>query len=122
MYERKRRPPAKKADQIKRAPVPRTEEEAEKLAVSLATELAIQQLRDGTASSQIITHFLKVGSLKEQAELEKTMREIDLLEAKKAAIESAEKQEKMYQEVIKAIASYSGKGEEWEEVPDDYEY
>lgn len=122
MYERKRRPPARKADQIKRAPVPRTEEEAEKLAVGLATELAIQQLRDGTASSQIITHFLKVGSLKEQAELEKTMNEIELLKAKKKSIEAAEEQEKKYQEVIRAIASYSGKDDEWEEVPDGYDY
>lgn len=119
MYESKKRPPSKKALPI---PAPVTEEEAEKLGVSLATKLALKQLQDGTASSQIITHFLKVGSLKEQAELEKTMREIDLLKAKKQAIESQEEQDKKYQEVIKAIASYSGKDGEWEEVPDGYDY
>lgn len=122
MYERKKRPPAKKADHISPMPPPRTEEEAEKRAIGLATQLALQQLQDGTASSQIITHFLKLGSLREQAELEKTMHEIELLKAKKKSIESAEEQDKKYQEVIKAIASYSGKDGEWEEVPDDYEY
>lgn len=122
MYERKKRPPTKKADHISRMPPPRTEEEAEKRAIGLATKLALQQLQDGTASSQIITHFLKIGSLREQAELEKTQHEIELLKAKKKSIESAEEQEKKYEEVIKAIASYSGKDGEWEEVPDDYDY
>lgn len=122
MYERKKRPPVKKAEHVRTMPPPRTEEEAEKRAIGLATKLALQQLEDGTASSQIITHFLKLGSLREQAELEKTMHELELLKAKKKSIESAEEQDKKYQEVIKAIASYSGKDGEWEEVPDDYEY
>lgn len=119
MYERKKRPPIKKAD-LKPLPPSRTEEEQEKRAIGLATKLAIQQLRDGTASSQIITHFLKLGSLKEQAELEKIQHEIDLLKAKKKAIESGEEQDRKYQEVIKAITTYTGKDGEWEEVPDDY--
>lgn len=84
-------------------------------------DLALKQLREGTASSQIITHFLKQGSPQARAELEKTQREIELLEAKKKAIESAEEQDKKYQEVIKAIASYSGRDDEWEVVGDDYD-
>jgi TRAP-type uncharacterized transport system substrate-binding protein len=119
MYERKKRPPVKKAA-LKPLMPARTEEELEKRAVGLATKLAIEQMRNGTASSQIITHFLKLGSLKEQAELEKTKHEIELLKAKKKAIESAEEQDRKYQEVIQAIASYTGKDNEWEEVPDDY--
>lgn len=108
-------------DGEKRLPPPRTEEEAEKRAVGLATNLALKRLQDGTASSQIIVHYLKIGSLKEQAELEKTMTEIELLKAKKKAVESGEEQEKKYQEVIKAIASYSGKDDEWEVVDDDWQ-
>jgi hypothetical protein len=119
MYERKRRPPAKKAD-LKPLPPARSEEELEKRAIGLATNLAIQQMRDGTASSQIITHFLKLGSLKEQAELEKIHHEIELLRAKKKMIESDEERDRKYEEVIKAITAYSGKEGEWEEVPDDY--
>lgn len=84
-------------------------------------DVAIEQMRTGKASSQIITHFLKLGSLKEQAELEKTRKEIELLEAKRKAVEAAEDQDKKYQEVIKAIASYSGKDDGWEVVDDTYD-
>ena len=119
MYERKKRPPTKKAA-LTPLPPARTEEELEKRAIGLATNLAIEQMRNGTASSQIITHFLKLGSIREQAELEKTREEIKLLKAKKKAIEAAEEQDRKYEEVIRAIASYTGKDGEWEEVPDDY--
>ena len=70
--------------------------------------------------SQIITHFLKIGSLKEQLELKKIEYEITLLEAKTNAIKAQEEQDKKYEEVIKAIASYTGKDDEWEEVPYDW--
>ena len=121
MYERKKRPPVKKAD-LKPLPPARSEEELEKRAVGLATDLAIEQMRDKTASSQIITHFLKLGSLKEQAELRKIEYEIELLKAKKEALEADKEQDRKYQEVIKAITTYAGKDGEWEEVPDDYDY
>ena len=118
MYQRKKRPPEKEVE-LPPLPAARTEEEAEKRAIGLAVDLAIEQLRKGTASSQVITHFLKLGSLKEQAELEKTKHEIELLKAKKKAIESGEEQEKMYQKVIDAIATYNGRDSEWEVVEDD---
>ena len=120
MYERKRRPPKRKPEE-ELPPVPaRTEMEEEKRAGGYAMDLAIKQLREGTASSQIIVHFLKINSQKEQAELEKTRREIELLKAKKKAIESAEEQDKKYEEVIKAISAYAGRDQEWEVVEDDY--
>lgn len=120
MYETKRKPSSRKS-QLPPLPPARSEEEAEKRAEGFAMDLALKQLREGTASSQIITHFLKLGSPQAQAELEKTRHEIELLKAKKKAIESSEEQEKKYQEVIKAIASYSGKDDEWEVVEDDYD-
>lgn len=120
MYERKKRPSSRKAEP-ELEPIPaRTEEEEEKRACGYAMDLAMKWLREGTAPAQVVTHFLKLGSLKEQAELEKTRREIELLKAKKKAIESAEEQDKKYQEVIKAISSYAGKDQEWEVVEDDY--
>ena len=120
MYERKRRPPKRKPEEDLE-PVPaRTEMEEEKRAGGYAMDLAIKQLREGTASSQIIVHFLKINSQKEQAELEKTRREIELLKAKKKAIESAEEQDKKYEEVIKAISAYAGRDQEWEVIEDDY--
>lgn len=119
MYEKKSRPSAKKTGAPLRDP-PRSEEELEKLCISEATDMALEQLRDRTASSQIITHFLKLGSLKEQAELEKTRHEIELLKAKKKAIDSDAESKEKYQEVIDAITSYMGKDSEWEVVEDDY--
>ena len=120
MYERKRRPPSRKAESDIPPIPPRTEEEEQKLAGGLAMDLAIKWLQEGTAPAQIVTHFLKVNSLKEQAELEKTRREIELLQAKKKAIEMAEEQDKKYEEVIKAISSYAGKDTEWETVEEEY--
>lgn len=120
MQERKRRPPTRKAEpELERLP-PRGEIEEIKRAGGYAMDLAMKWLRDGTAPAQIVTHFLKINSPKEQAEVEKLNREIDLIKAKKKAIESAEEQEKKYQEVIKAISAYAGKDQEWEVVEDDY--
>lgn len=119
MYEKKSRSPAKRTGEALRDP-PRSEEELEKLCIGEATDMALEQLRNRTASSQVITHFLRLGSLKEQAELEKTRHEIELLKAKKKAIESEEERSKKYQEVIDAITSYLGKDTEWETVEDDY--
>jgi hypothetical protein len=120
VYERKRRPPKRKPeDELEPVPA-RTELEEEKRAGGYAMDLAIKQLREGTASSQIIVHFLKINSQKEQAELEKTREEIKLLKAKKKAIEAGEEQDKKYEEVIKAISSYAGKDQEWETIEEDY--
>ena len=47
-----------------------TPEARENQLISLAVDLAEQQLRDGTASSQVITHYLKLGSTKEKIEKE----------------------------------------------------
>lgn len=121
MYERKRRPPKRKPEEELQPMPARTEMEEEKRAGGYAMDLAIKQLREGTASSQIIVHFLKINSQKEQAELEKTRREIELLKAKKKAIESGEEQDKKYEEVIKAISAYAGKDQEWEVVDDEYQ-
>jgi len=118
MRERKYRSP-ETGDELQPLPAARSEEELEKRAIGLATELAIEQIRNKTASSQIITHFLKLGSLKEQAELEKVRCEIEVLKAKKKAIESEEEHDKRYQEVLKAMSAYMGKDSEWEVVEED---
>lgn len=120
MYERKSRASVKKTGAPPRDP-PRSEEELEKLCIGEATDMALEQLRNRTASSQVIVHFLKLGSLKEQAELEKTRNEIELLKTKKKAIDSDSERTKKYQEVIDAITSYMGKDSEWEVVEDGYE-
>lgn len=85
-----------------------TPEERENQLISLAFDRAEEQLRNGTASSQVITHFLKQGTVKAQIELEKLRQENALLEAKTSAIKSAESQEKIYAEAIKAMQKYRG--------------
>lgn len=83
---------------------------------NLAFNLAEQQLIDGTASSQIITHFLKCATAKAELEKEKLRKENTLLEAKTEAIESQKRSEEMFAEAIRAMKDYSGNGDS-----DDYD-
>ncbi len=74
--------------------------------ISLSYELAEKQIKAGTASSQVLTHFLKLGTLKEQLELEKLRKENALLEAKKGQIESTQRIEALYADAIEAMKDY----------------
>lgn len=88
-----------------------TPEAREKQMIALAVDLVEQRLLDGTASSQETTHFLKLGSMRNQLEMEKLRTENDLLSAKIKAIESGERIEKLYKEAIMAMQRYSGHGD-----------
>lgn len=79
--------------------------------ISLAVDLAEKQLMEGTASSQVITHYLKLGSSKERLELEKQKKEIALLEAKVDTLQSAKRVEELYSEALNAMRNYSGQGD-----------
>ena len=92
-----------------------TPEAREKQMMSLAMDCAEQQLRDGTASSQVICHFLKLASSKEKLEKERLEEENKLLRAKAEALKSAETSEEMYRNAIKAFTKYSGRGSEYDE-------
>lgn len=87
-----------------------TPEARENQLIFLATELAEQQLRDGTASSQVITHYLKLGSSKEKIEKEILERQKELITAKTEALQSAKHVEELYANAIEAMKSYSGHG------------
>lgn len=93
-----------------------TPEAREQQLVALAVDLAEQQLLDGTASSQVLTHYLKLGSLREKLEREKLEEENKLLRAKVDAIKSAEKQEELYAQALRAMSRYSGKGDLVDEI------
>lgn len=75
---------------------------------NLAMNCAEQQMRDGTASSQIICHFLKLASTEKELELEKMRHENELLQAKTASLKQATEASTSYKEVIDAIKLYSG--------------
>ena len=92
-----------------------TPEGRENQLISLAEDLAEKQLREGTASSQVITHYLKLGTAKERLEIEKLKRENSLLEAKTEIMESAKRVEELYSKAIRAFQSYNGQEEEIED-------
>lgn len=87
-----------------------TPEARENQLIYLAIDLAEQQLRDGTASSQVITHYLKLGSTKEKLEKEILEKQKDLITAKTEALQSAKHIEELYANAIEAMKSYSGHG------------
>lgn len=88
-----------------------TPEAEENQMISLAVNLAKQQLMDGTASSQVITHFLKLGSTKERIEKEILEKQKDLIDAKTKAYQASDEIKELYAEALKAMRTYSGHGE-----------
>ena len=92
-----------------------TPESREKQLIAMAMDAAEQQLMDGTASSQVITHFLKLGSEREKLERERLAEENRLLKAKTHALENAEEIKVLYEKALKAMRNYGGQGD-----PDEY--
>ena len=72
--------------------------------------LAERQLLEGTASSQVITHYLKLGSSREKLERERLEEENNLLRAKVRAIDSTDEIKDLYKDAINAFRIYSGQG------------
>lgn len=95
-----------------------TPEARENQLIALAVDLAEEQLRNGTASSQVITHYLKLGSTKERIEKEILEKQKDLITAKTKALESTERIEELYSNAIKAMQKYS----DHEDARDEDEY
>lgn len=87
-----------------------TPEARENQLIALAVDLVEKRLIEGTASSQETTHFLKLGSTKNQLEMEKLREENKLLQARTEALQSAKKSEELFNEAIKAMQRYSGNG------------
>lgn len=88
-----------------------TQEGRENQLISLAYDLAERQLVEGTASSQVITQFLKMGSSREQKEQAKIQNENLLMSAKIDQIASSKKIEEMYEDALNAMRTYSGRPE-----------
>jgi hypothetical protein len=90
---------------------PKTEAGREKQMVALAVDLAEQQLRDGTASAQVITHYLKLGTEREKLERAILKEQRDLITEKTKALKSAAHMEELYAQAIEAMKTYGGGGE-----------
>lgn len=83
-------------------------EERENQLIAMAVDLAEQQLASGKASSQVITHFLKLGTMREKLEKEKLEMEVKLMEAKKESLEVSKRVEELYAEALAAMKEYQG--------------
>lgn len=84
-------------------------EDREKQIISKAVNLAEQKIEDGTASSQIICHYLKLATEEARLDNKKREKEIELLEAKKDSIETEQKREEIFKEALDAFTSYAGR-------------
>lgn len=85
-----------------------TPESREEQLIGLATDRAEELLQSDNCPSQIITHYLKLGSMKERKEVERLTKEIELMQAKIEALESGQRMEELYADAIKAMQIYKG--------------
>lgn len=104
--------PTEKRQSASRRPPAKTREAREKQLIASAFDLAEKQILDGTASAQVITHFLKLGSTRERLEQKKLGNENTLIEAKVESIASTARVEELYEGAIRAMRAYSGQAEE----------
>lgn len=91
----------------RRAPLPYSADEAEDQLVSLAVNLAMERLQDGTASNQLIAEVLKLGTAKERLQKEKLRKENELLAAKTESIRAQQSSEEFQARVLRSLHSYA---------------
>lgn len=89
-----------------------TPEARENQLISLAVDLAEKQLLEGTASSQVITHYLKLGSTKEKIEKEILEKQKDLIDAKTKSLRSAEEIKELYANALEAMRTYTDRSDD----------
>lgn len=108
------------ASERRQAPA-KTPEAREQQSIALAVDLAEKQLREGTASSQVITHYLKLGSTKARLENEILELQKELIAAKTEQLKSAKAVEELYSKALTAMGIYRGEKSESSQEGDDDE-
>lgn len=93
-----------------------TPEDREQQLISMSYDLAERQILEGTATSQVITHFLRLGSQRESYEKQLLLKKAELLEQQVEELKSAKRTEELYSQAIDAMMRYSGQRND-----DDYE-
>lgn len=104
----------KTAGPRRRAPA-LTPEDREDQLIALAIDLAEKKLMDGTASNQIVAHYLKLGSTRERLEKEKLQKENELLRAKTESLQSAKNMAELYKNALDAMRIYRGESQDDDE-------
>lgn len=95
-------------DEERRRKPATTPEAREQQLASMTYDLAEEQIQGGNVSSQVMTHFLKMGSTRERLEQQKMEHEIELMDVKKQALEDRARIEDLFTAAIDAMRSYSG--------------
>ena len=108
-------------EKSKRAPAMSLEAHQNQM-ISLANKCAEEQLRKGTASSQIICHYLKMGSERERLAVEQARADLELTRAKTKAIESSERMDEMFTKALKVFSSYRGETDDEEDEDEEDVY
>lgn len=111
---------AKSSKSSKKLPPVSSPEAREKQLINIAYDEAEKRIQNGTATSQLLTFFLKLGSMKEKMEMEKLKTELKLSEAKIKQIDSQEDIKELYQRAIEAQKRYRGTAFEEDDDFDDY--
>lgn len=106
-------------DNKSRRPAATTPEGRENQLIAAAVDLAEEQIRSGTASAQVITHYLKLGSSREKLEQARLSLENGFLEQKTEALKAAGRIEELYSEALGAMRAYQG--QEPQQDVDDYD-
>lgn len=106
-------------DTTSRRPPATTPEARENQLITAAMDLAEKQIREGTASAQVITHFIKLASSREKLEQERLAYENELTKAKIENLAAAERVEELYKKALGAMSAYQGR--EPMEESDDYD-
>jgi hypothetical protein len=102
----------------KRRPPASSPEARENQLIAAAVDLAEKQIAEGTASSQVITHFLKLGSTKERIEKEILESQKELIQAKTENLKSAKRVEELYENALGAMKKYSGNQDSGDDIDD----
>lgn len=105
----------KEVEKKKRKRPALTPEDRENQLISLAVDQAEKQLSEGKAPTQVVIHYLKLATEKQKLETMKLAKETELLQAKTESIQSQKKSEELYAEALKAMRSYAGMEEEYED-------
>lgn len=99
----------------RRRPKATTPEARENQLIAMAYDRAEEHLANGTASQQLITHFLKLGSTRDQLEKRKLAEETKLVVAKVENLESQKRSEELYEKALDAMKRYSGNRDDYDE-------
>lgn len=95
-----------------------TREGRESQLIAAAYDLAEKRILEGTASSQELTYFLKMGSSRTALENDKLREENKLLRAKTEALQAQVSNEALLDKALRAFRSYRGEDDGEEDIID----